>query len=367
MLTQVNPERWKHIRALLTAGFTAGKLKIMSSTMLNTCNIFAAHLDNLIAKNQTFDAYKLYSHFACDIVCSSFFGVDVNTINDDTYPLPKMISKLFGKDILKDPKIILLTMFPAVASFLNDMGVINLFDQEAINYLINLSNQIIEERRSGRTKRNDFIQFMVEHEEKTDHELSEIENETNLHLKHLKKTLTNSEILSQSVLFMMVGTDTTANTLSWVSHNLALNMDVQEKLIEEVDTILDKYNGQITYEAVTEMHYMNSVIAETQRMYTVEFTDREACEDYEYKGTKIMKGQVVNILLKIMTHDESVFPEADKFNPERNLDFDQFMPFGSGPRTCIAQRFALLEIKLLLSTILSKFRFERCDKTDVSG
>ena len=56
-----------------------------------------------------------------------------------------------------------------------------------------------------------------------------------------KKTLTNSEILSQSIIFLLAGSDTTATTLCWISHNLAMNPECQERLIKEVDSELEKY------------------------------------------------------------------------------------------------------------------------------
>ena len=57
----------------------------------------------------------------------------------------------------------------------------------------------------------------------------------------LKKTLTNDEILAQSILFLFAGSDTTSITLCWTSYNLAMHPDVQEKLIEEVDRVLEKH------------------------------------------------------------------------------------------------------------------------------
>lgn len=58
---------------------------------------------------------------------------------------------------------------------------------------------------------------------------------------HLKKTLSNDEIISQSLLFFVAGYDTTAGTLEFISYNLATNPDAQEKLIAEVDRVLDKH------------------------------------------------------------------------------------------------------------------------------
>lgn len=111
---------------------------------------------------------------------------------------------------------------------------------------------------------------------------------------------------------------------------------------------------------------MSLCISETQRMYTVAQSDREANSDFEHNGIKLKKGQHVVTLLYTMSHDESVFPEADKFKPERERPGENFLPFGSGPRNCIAQRFALIEIKLLMATILSRYRFEKCEKTIVN-
>ena len=355
MLTQVDHDKWKHIRTLITAGFTSGKLKNMTSTMLDTCNVLTTHLDSLISsKDGTFNALKLYSNFACDIVCSSFFGINIDTINNPEHLLPINLAKLFGGDLMTKWQIILFVLFPKFTTFLMNLKLLDIIPADSIKYLIDLSEQIIGERRSGSKVRHDFIQHMVDHEE------------TNAAHSSFAKTLTNGEILSQSILFMMVGTDTTAVTLSWVTHNLALYPECQDKLIDEIDSVLEKFDSKVTYEAMQEMHYMNDVIAETQRMYTIEFNDREAREDYEFNGIKVKKGQYVVILLNNMAHDESIFPEADKFRPGRNREFDGFLPFGSGPRTCIAQRFALLEIKLLLSSILSKFRFERCEQTLVN-
>jgi cytochrome P450 len=133
-------------------------------------------------------------------------------------------------------------------------------------------------------------------------------------------------------------------------------------------------NGEITYESVHEMTFMEMVIDETMRMYPASSrTDRAASSDYEYKNMKIKKGDIVNILIYAIHHDETYYPEPYKFMPERFSEINKktrpnetFIPFGAGPRSCVAMRFALLEIKLLLASILTKYKFEKCEKTIVN-
>ena len=84
---------------------------------------------------------------------------------------------------------------------------------------------------------------MVDHSELEENGEIETQEETEelKSYKNLKKTLSNTEILAQSILFMMVGTDTTDTALSWISHNLALYPEIQDKLIQEIDEALERH------------------------------------------------------------------------------------------------------------------------------
>lgn len=118
---------------------------------------------------------------------------------------------------------------------------------------------------------------------------------------------------------------------------------------------------------------MEQVIEETLRMFPpAKRLDREANEDYKYQDITIKKGQVIAIPIYALHHDPEIYPEPEKFCPERFDESEKkkreavsFLPFGAGPRGCIGIRFAYLEMKLLLATIFSKYRFERCDLTPV--
>lgn len=83
--------------------------------------------------------------------------------------------------------------------------------------------------------------MMVDHSEKYE---SEEVLKLDSQIKYLKKTLTDDEILSQAVLFMMAGSDTTATALGWLAYNLAMNPATQDKLCEEIDSVLEKHVKQ---------------------------------------------------------------------------------------------------------------------------
>lgn len=366
MLSTLRSDEWKNVRSIVTSVFTGSKLKKLSKCVIQTCNVFNEHLEELSEKDGIMDLKRLYSSFASDVVCSSMFGVPIDTIREPDHLMQKNIQKIFGPEIFKNWRFLMLFFFPSLTCYLMKQGFIDsLIPSEPLEYLVQLINQIIEERKSKAKYRDDFIQMMVDLEEQNVETNNQNENnEQNIFKpQYIKNKLTNAEILSQAILFMMVGTETTATALGYISYNLAMHQDVQDKLIEEVDSFIKKYNGSISYEMVNEMEYLNNVIGESQRMYSFTQVDREAAVDYEYNGIKIEKGQTVNMLLFSMHHDKSTFPDSFKFNPDRDRNTDSFKPFGNGPRMCVASRFALLEIKLLITTILSKFRFEKCEKT----
>ena len=90
--------------------------------------------------------------------------------------------------------------------------------------------------------REDFIQHMIEVEkEEDDSNVDNQKSDENISNLKLKKTLTFNEILCTAVLFLSAGYETTANTLCFIAYSLATNPDLQEKVCNEVDQILDKH------------------------------------------------------------------------------------------------------------------------------
>lgn len=114
---------------------------------------------------------------------------------------------------------------------------------------------------------------------------------------------------------------------------------------KDIKLTLEKYNGELSYEAITDMKFIDLCVKETLRKYPFPMLNRECTKDYpmpEHNFT-IKKGTSVVISLLGLHRDEKLFPRAEKYDPDRfteekkAYDEDMYMPFGAGPRNCIGK------------------------------
>uniref|UniRef100_A0A7N2LIU4 Uncharacterized protein n=2 Tax=Quercus lobata TaxID=97700 RepID=A0A7N2LIU4_QUELO len=161
------------------------------------------------------------------------------------------------------------------------------------------------------------------------------------------------------------GYETTAITASWSLMLLAAHPEWQARARAEVLEIV----GDSLPDAnmLRNMKTLTMVIQETLRLYPpVTFVVREALEDITFKDIMIPKGTNMQIPIPILQQHYDLWgPDAHKFNPERFAHGiigacktpQAYMPFGVGSRVCAGQHFAMTELKVILSLILSKFCF----------
>lgn len=187
------------------------------------------------------------------------------------------------------------------------------------------------------------------------------------------KKLSDAEIIAQCFVFLAAGYETTSTTLSFMSHHLAVDPEIQEKVQQEIDSVWPDENQTLSYDAVHEMPYLDMVAAETLRMYPPGFVTARACtEECTIKGIKVPEGLTVAVPVYSIHRDPRYYPNPDKFDPDRFLPAAKqsrnpytYLPFGHGPRSCIGMRFAQLEMKLAMARILKKYSFEVAPDTKI--
>jgi cytochrome P450 len=176
------------------------------------------------------------------------------------------------------------------------------------------------------------------------------------------------------MVFLLAGYETTATALMYITYELALNPDIQDRLFEEVNGAVDA-KGEISYEVLAKLPYLDALLSETLRLHSPTISlGRMASTDYKLgnTGLTVEKGTIIQIPHLSMHLSEEYYPEPYKFDPDRFMPENRhklvpytYLPFGAGPRNCIGMRFALMEAKLGLAHIARRYRFFPTSQTDV--
>ncbi|EFA10751.1 cytochrome P450 monooxigenase CYP4Q9 [Tribolium castaneum] len=169
--------------------------------------------------------------------------------------------------------------------------------------------------------------------------------------------------------FMFEGHDTTAVAICFALMCIACHPDIQERIFEEIEETFSD-DTKPDYKSLQELKYMERCIKEVLRLYpSVPFIARSLGEDIvTYSGHKLKAGSMVHLHIYDMHHNPQVYPDPEKFDPDRFLPENclkrhnfAYVPFSAGPRNCIGQKFAILEMKAVLVGILKEFTLEPVD------
>ncbi|HUN05198.1 MAG TPA: cytochrome P450 [Aggregatilineales bacterium] len=171
--------------------------------------------------------------------------------------------------------------------------------------------------------------------------------------------MTDQQIRDEIVTLFLAGHETTANALSWTWYLLAQHPEVEQKLHEELHGIL---HGRVpTLADLKQLPYTELVLEESMRLYPPVWNmSRQALTDVEVGGYIIPKGSEVNLNTYAMHHDPRWWDEPEHFNPHRQSSAPKmaYLPFSTGPRVCIGNSFALMEARLILATVASRYRLK---------
>ncbi|KAK8744768.1 hypothetical protein OTU49_000603, partial [Cherax quadricarinatus] len=183
----------------------------------------------------------------------------------------------------------------------------------------------------------------------------------------LKPGLSRKDVVTLILDMLFAGIDTTSHTLGFAMYLLARNPEMQTRLQEEVDTVLGDHKGPLTHHHLAKLHYLKAVIKESMRLLpTAMGFERTLDKELIISGYLIPKGWSVMILSMLMGWDESLFPRAKEFLPERWLrnkslgtihPYSTF-PFGAGTRMCVGRRIAEQEMYTFLTRAMQRFTID---------
>ncbi|WLR47276.1 bifunctional cytochrome P450/NADPH--P450 reductase [Halobacillus litoralis] len=220
--------------------------------------------------------------------------------------------------------------------------------KEDIDYMFNLVDQLIEERKqAGDQGEDDLLGHMLKGK---DPETGE--------------SLDDKNIRFQIITFLIAGHETTSGLLSFAMYYLLKHPDKLQKAYEEVDEVLG--DDTPSFKQVKQLKYVRMILNEALRLWpTAPAFSVYAKEDTTLDGEyEVEKGDTFTLLIPELHRDTTVWgDDAEEFNPERfenpaSIPYHAYKPFGNGQRACIGQQFALHEATLVLGMVLQHFDLE---------
>ncbi|MDQ3688161.1 MAG: cytochrome P450 [Acidobacteriota bacterium] len=207
--------------------------------------------------------------------------------------------------------------------------------------------RIIDERRQSGADHGDLLSMLL---------LAEDEEERG-------GRMSNEQVHDEALTIFLAGHETTANALSWTWYLLAQHPEIESKLHQEIDAVLDGGRPP-QFEDLARLRYTEMVLAEAMRMYPPAWTvGRLAIKDFEVGGYVLPAGSLVLLSQYVMHHDARFFPDPFRFDPERFTPEAKdarpqfaYFPFGGGLRRCIGEGFAWMEGVLLLAMLARRWR-----------
>ncbi|CAH1159371.1 unnamed protein product [Phaedon cochleariae] len=342
-LLTISGDRWKSHRRLINPSL--GRI----SFLRNCITTFESKGDILLEKikeesnNSHINLLPMMKMYTMDVICETAMGLSSNYQNNHNYQYMHSIETIF-KIVLKR------------------MRTLKRFD---FIFKLTKDHQILTEN----LRINDEF-FTVIMEEKSNKNAQQTEESSQLtfldmllQLFRQGSSITVRNIKDEVNTMILGGHDTTSIGLSFTLYALAHHPDIQEKVHQEQIHIFGNATEPktVSYDNLQEMKYLEMVIKEALRLYPpIPVIARELTGDIILDGGSVLpKNLNVGIFIYGCHRDPKYFPNPEVFDPNRFMSDDilpfTHLPFSGGPRNCIGQKFAILQMKSCISKIVRNF------------
>jgi len=227
----IEDEPWKFMRNKLSPAFSSGKLKAMFPTIMKLADKFV----DVAGSNDSLDVRDLGARFASDVLGSVGFGIECNAMSTNDSDYHKIAT-----DIMNNLRFMTKTILEGNRNFFNFLRYSNI-DEFARTFYTTIVDEMLQYREDNSVNRTDFLNFMIRE-------------------KDSSRSLTKIEMTSQTGIFLVAGHEVTVSLLSHCLYELSLRKDLQENARNSVKEILNKFDGEFSYESVYKMDYIEQCI-----------------------------------------------------------------------------------------------------------
>uniref|UniRef100_A0A1X7TPU3 Cytochrome P450 n=1 Tax=Amphimedon queenslandica TaxID=400682 RepID=A0A1X7TPU3_AMPQE len=362
IMLSMNKQDWKRTRAIVNPAFSTKKLKMVLPLIERSCDTLVEIFSDISRKNNGAELWRIFGQFDMEVILAAAFGCQVNILKGEKNSLTKAAIGIFTPN-LYNLLSELCTQIPFSTKlfglFFAKRLKLTQYHNTARNFILDVINQ--RHLQSYKNTNVDLLQLLMEAKAEDDQ------------ICPGSKQLTDDEIISVSLFFLLATYETTSNLLGFTAYLLAMNHDKQDKLTQEINNYYQCNKDSSLYDAAHGIEYLDWVINESLRIYAPgSMTFRECENTCTINGVIIPAGCTVMIPIQVLHRSVEHWEQPEIFRPERFSPHEKeshhpmcFMPFGAGPRNCIGMKLALMDAKMCLTSLLRKYKFERAPETQV--
>ena len=334
LLTSEGPY-WLRQRRLIQPGFHKAKLSALIEIMDRVMDDYLPQIERPVQMGESIEVTHLMMELAFSMVAKTLFSTSID--NEELEKLGENIATL-QKFIVRQVRQ------PYLGFWFRLSGKIKKHIQ-----LSEISKSIIrnyiQERRQDQNEHHDLLDMLLQ-----------------ARYEDTGEGMSDQQLLDESLILFVAGHETSGNALAWTLHLLSTHPEVAEKLQIELDRVLK--GRKLTFDLLPQLDYTRQIIQESMRLYPPAWImDRIAVEEDEVLGIPIPKDTMIIPFVYGVHHAAEHWPDPERFQPER---FEKekmkerhpyaYMPFGGGPRLCIGNNFAMMEMQLIIASIMTRYK-----------
>lgn len=231
----------------------------MFETIVNCGTSLDKYVDRFANTDESVEMRELFARFATNVIVSVAFGLDIDCIENADNDFRKHGEEFFRPCLKNVLRTNLSFMTPTLAKLFK----LRFADKESGEFMIDAVRQNIEYREKNDVTRKDFFQLLMQL--RNTGKIQENDDDWTAKSSSDKKEISIEEIAAHAFLFFAGGFESSSSTMSFCMYELAKHSDKQQKAYDEIAAVLEKYNGNLTYEAVADMKYIGQCIDGTQK------------------------------------------------------------------------------------------------------
>ena len=346
-----NGEAWRRQRRMVMAGFDPGHVRAYFPALCRVTERLRVRWQNAARLGAPIDLQADLMRFTVDAIAGLAFGKEMHTLESDEDLIQRHLDKLFpavARRMLAPFPYWRYLRLPADYRLAADVRAVN----HAVQGFIRDARQRLGAQPELRLHPSNLLEAMLLAADLPD------------------SGVDDRDVAGNVLTMLLAGEDTTANTIAWMVHLLHDNPAAMQRARDEVRAVSAAGGVQgagFSLDELDRLEFVEACIHETMRLKPVgPLNVLQALRDTEVAGVQVPRGTMLWCVMRHDTLAHKHFPQPERFDPQRWLESRDgiasataakrvSMPFGAGPRVCPGRFLALLEMKMALAMLLTRF------------